>query len=376
MWHAEWQFGGMVIAAMLSLMVAPVAGCDGSIAGGDEASNGAPFEGGGDGTSNRDPDDLAMPSPTGPDGATLPNSGDPDGSMSTGIEDAGVGTEPMDAAEPVDPMNPTDPTDPPGPKPWPDATNTGVPSGTALTPSGGMTITTSGQVIDKLDVSGTITVKANNVTIQNTRIRVTNKIAIELASGYSNLTIKDVTIEGTDTSTGYPQNAAIRIPSAAKADPTVTIQRLNLSGYGFGIFLEDGSGLIEDSYLHDMHNQGGKSRDAIEMWDNHDFVIRHNVVEMDGDSANSAIKFPCDVSWNTGGDNVLVENNILAGGGFALIAGYCPGQPQQWTNTRVVGNHFSTKFAKNCGFYGPASWVQSSLASGNVWHETGKPLQL
>lgn len=49
---------------------------------------------------------------------------------------------------------------------------TGVPAGTTLTPSGSLTITTNGTVINGLDVTGTITVKANNVTIKNTKVHL------------------------------------------------------------------------------------------------------------------------------------------------------------------------------------------------------------
>lgn len=58
----------------------------------------------------------------------------------------------------------------PGAKP--DATNTGVPAGTTLTPyHGDMVITTAGTVIDSADVFGFIDVRAANVVIRNTRVR-------------------------------------------------------------------------------------------------------------------------------------------------------------------------------------------------------------
>lgn len=54
----------------------------------------------------------------------------------------------------------------------PDATNTGVPAGRALTVHrGDLTIKTPGTVIDSLDVYGVVVVRADNVVIKNTRIR-------------------------------------------------------------------------------------------------------------------------------------------------------------------------------------------------------------
>ena len=54
---------------------------------------------------------------------------------------------------------------------YPDANCTGVPAGTTLTPSGGLTITTAGTVIDGRDITGQVVVNAPNVTIRNSRIR-------------------------------------------------------------------------------------------------------------------------------------------------------------------------------------------------------------
>ena len=46
----------------------------------------------------------------------------------------------------------------------------GVPAGTTLKPSGSIKVTTAGTVISGMDIAGFITVSANNVTIQNSRI--------------------------------------------------------------------------------------------------------------------------------------------------------------------------------------------------------------
>src|ERR1700754_4603683 len=56
---------------------------------------------------------------------------------------------------------------------YPDATNTGVPAGTSLTPSSSRTITTNGTVINGLEITGTVTVAADNVTIKNSKITAT-----------------------------------------------------------------------------------------------------------------------------------------------------------------------------------------------------------
>ncbi|MEK7572071.1 MAG: hypothetical protein AAB553_07405, partial [Patescibacteria group bacterium] len=53
---------------------------------------------------------------------------------------------------------------------YPDSTNTGVSDSIVLTPSGSMTVTTAGAVIDGRDITGQLTIRANNVTVKNTKI--------------------------------------------------------------------------------------------------------------------------------------------------------------------------------------------------------------
>lgn len=58
--------------------------------------------------------------------------------------------------------------------PDPASGNVGVPAGTTLTPSGSITVKTAGTVIDAMDVTGQITIQASNVTVQDTRVSVTD----------------------------------------------------------------------------------------------------------------------------------------------------------------------------------------------------------
>ena len=67
--------------------------------------------------------------------------------------------------------------------------------------------------------------------------------------------------------------------------------------------------------------------------------------------------------------NVLVTNNLLAGGGATLR---CPVDPGgfTWTN-----NRFSRVLVKTVGGFGPVDDCAKHTNSGNVYHETGKPLK-
>jgi len=246
---------------------------------------------------------------------------------------------------------------------WPNATNTGVPANVPLTASGSITIDEDGTVVEGLDLRGSITVKASNVVIQNCKL-TNDATAIRFERG-TNLLVERVTLVG---------GGAKTLDGAIQASGDITVRRVHISGFGEGIDLYGAGGLIQDNLMVDMANADGKLMDGIEAWEAKHLVIRHNLIEMpDG---NSVIKLPLDVPV-PGGDDVLIENNLLAGGGYTVYGGYDPpNQNPSYTNVRFIGNRFSVKFGPKCGFYGPGAFIESSSSHDNVWHETGAPLEL
>src|SRR5690349_18091697 len=80
---------------------------------------------------------------------------------------------------------------------YPDASCTGVPSGTALTVvSGNMSISTANAVVDSKDIRGCVTVTAPGVVIKNSKITCSNGVyAIDTYQVTGTwLTIQDSTI--------------------------------------------------------------------------------------------------------------------------------------------------------------------------------------
>ena len=356
--------GAMTTARGLGLWVCMwvLGGCVGAV-------DGVPGTGGGDGQSTVDDvgdtgaDGSAQPMPDGASPEPSPDGGTDLPDAMASMPDAGGG---MDDAG-------TDPT----PVGWPDATNTGVVAGTALTASGSITASQASQVIENKDITGSITVKASNVTIRNCRIR-SGGTAITLQDGANGMVVEDVTIIGTNTDSSF-ENPAIAIGTGTGA--TVYLRRINLSKYRLGIRLFGGRTTIVDSYLHEMYvtegNGNKRGRDAIEGWAGSHVVIRHNTVEVGADEANCAVKFPCDLPWSGRGDDIVIDGNLLAGAGWTVCAGMdCPGDPpdHKWTNVHVTNNHFSTKFYPKCGYYGPIGYADWNLVTGNVWHESGNAL--
>ena len=163
---------------------------------------------------------------------------------------------------------------------YPNATNTGVPAGTTLTPTGSLSITTNGTVIDAKDVNGSIYVNANNVTIKRTRIRNPGGVAINIEPGRTGILIEDVEIDGSGNTTGM----------SAIVYQNYTARRVHIHDFGEG-FMANGNVLIEDSYLHDFTNfiAGGAHQDAIQSTGGDGLTIRHNTLLMNVDGGNSAI---------------------------------------------------------------------------------------
>ena len=82
---------------------------------------------------------------------------------------------------------------------WPDSTNTGVPAGTTLTPSGDLVITQAGAVISGLDIHGTVYINADNVTIKNCKITSPSFYIVQTADSNSGTVIQDCEINGVGT---------------------------------------------------------------------------------------------------------------------------------------------------------------------------------
>src|SRR5262245_20063920 len=116
------------------------------------------------------------------------------------------------------------------PSGFPDATNTGVPAGVTLTSSGGLVINTPGVVIEGLDIRGTVTVSADNVTLKNCKISSSSWAVINITSGTTGVTIENCDINGL----GGNGTRGISVG----ADAQGTFLRNNIHNVEDGIYIE------------------------------------------------------------------------------------------------------------------------------------------
>jgi len=234
---------------------------------------------------------------------------------------------------------------------WPDASNTGVPAGIQLTPSGSFEVTTDGAVIENLDVTGAITVLANNVTIRNVRITSGDYYPIRYFDrGNTGLVVEDCEIIGTSGDV-----------TSAIAFEHYTARRLNIHGTADGL-KADADVLIEDCWIHDLSNNAGEHNDCVQSTGGKGVTIRHNSLS---GASNAAVQTGDESGQST--EDLVIEGNLLSGGGWTLnICGKGSTRPK---NTRVVDNCF-----KRDSGYGP--WAIDDLnptLSGNVYDD-GSPI--
>jgi hypothetical protein len=238
---------------------------------------------------------------------------------------------------------------------YPDATNTGVPTGTTLTASGDVTVTTNGAVISELDIRGAIDVLASNVTIQKLRIVNSGTWGIIVRSGSKNVTIQDVEIHGVDGASGEMQYAVLDQTDGQE----VHITRANFSNCSDCV--QGDATLLEDSYIHDFGFVDGDHTDGFQSNGGGGAVIRHNTIFLQL-GQTGAISLFQDFGVQA---NDTIANNLIAGGGYTIYGG--DGTKGQSSHICIVNNRFSRIFYPDSGFFGPAAYFDSS-GTGNFWH--------
>jgi Right handed beta helix region len=244
---------------------------------------------------------------------------------------------------------------------WPDSSSTGVPAGVALTPyTGPARITEPGTVIDGklVTVPLVIAATADDVTIRDSVIRVSDHWLVLNDEGATGLRIVDTELDGTGNASG----------DAAVAGGSYTLTRVNVHGTVDG--LKVGSDVtVEDSYIHDLVMTAGSHNDGIQSLGSEDVVIRNNTVIV-GDGATSAVLLSTGSASSM--RRITIEHNLLGGGAYTVYGGYESGKddPSKVSDIVVRDNHISTVVHPQGGAFGPITSVDSPVVtSGNVWHD-------
>jgi len=246
---------------------------------------------------------------------------------------------------------------------FPDEGCTGPTSSDLPLYTGSLEFRTDGQVVEGVEIrtSQGLYVPASDVTFRNVRIVYTGALDGDFTMvnlNYNSGTVfQDCELDG--------QGKVAR----AITGSGVTVRNCHIHDVGNGI--ETDTPLVaEGNYLHDVYEPDGTDwhADGIQTPASADGVtIRHNTIFG---------REPCTSAVNVMGTladpatDVLIEHNLLAGGGYTLYAG--PG-----SHYRVVDNHFTTRFSPKVGGYNIWYWDPSEdgdvSRAGNVIDETGTP---
>ena len=251
---------------------------------------------------------------------------------------------------------------------FPTAANTGVPSGTSLSPyTGSCTITVANTTIDAKTINCDLKIRAAGVKV--TRSKIVGSIRTdENSSGYS-FTISDSEIDA-----GNRYNTGI-------GSVNYTATRVHVYGGNRSIYCYNNC-TIADSYVHGQFTDsaGAAHESGIRMGQN--TVIRHNTITCD--APNVPPDAGCSAGLTGYGDftpvtNNLIENNLFKAstGGFCAYGGSSQGKPYSAQTRDIVfrNNVFERGNGGKCGFYGPITSFDSTrpgnVWSGNVWSDGG-----
>jgi hypothetical protein len=264
-----------------------------------------------------------------------------------------------------------------------DATSTGVPTGTVLKTVPGQVssgsgwsysaankeidVTGNGAVLSGLSISGSIRVSASNVTINGDQMVTGGTFAVGLAHA-TGATVENSTISGLNTTSGRVVSAIDDI----YGDSTGTVVKNNdISAFRCGVQISVGT--ITGNYIHNPgYIAGDHTNGVIGNGGTGQLTITHNTI-LDSLDQTDAItintqQVPGPVT------NKTIEDNLLAGGDYAIYAGNAFGHTT--ANVLIENNRFGQVYFPKSGQYGPAASFSSTgsgnVWSGNVWDSTGK----
>ncbi len=267
---------------------------------------------------------------------------------------------------------------------YPDATNTGVPAGTALTTVSSVTLG-AGQTLEGKIVTNGVRVTGSDATIRNSVIKTPSggngSTAIEIGNGATNFTIEHSEVTGNGSKTNAPESnvwnhyedAGFRV----------------IGSYLHGVpdNIEGGVAEVRDSFIAVDAEYSGAHSENIYLCGS-TANVQHSTLYNESDE--TSLIFGDGICGK--GNTVTVENSLLAGGGYMLQ----PNSKGVSAPVRIVGNRVgrcltaahqdsgggyvcasgkdANGFWPRGGHYGLDTELGSSAVwSGNVWDDNSQP---
>ena len=247
---------------------------------------------------------------------------------------------------------------------FPNASNTGPGPASLTEHSGNISIRDNGVVISGWNLTGSLDVYANNVTIINSRITSSNWWGVNLRAGHTGLRVLHSYI--TAAPGKGPDNGGEDYAVSNSSGGSVEVGWCDLSV--FGNTISTGHGYIHDNYVHDLvpfinHSGYYQHTDAViaNGNDTQGLHVEHNTllnpIDVDHGASAAIGLYPDDGPVT----DITVKDNWLAGGAYTLYGGGAGA-----ARMVVSGNIFSDQYWPQSGFYGPiAHW--NAGGTGNRW---------
>ncbi len=236
-------------------------------------------------------------------------------------------------------------------RPWAD--NTGPADPGVLTGSGSLTITTDGAVVEDINVTGSVKIDANNVTLRNFKIH--NALyAIQIVPGHSGILIEDGEIY--DVRTGV-YGAGFTARRLYIHD--VQTDAMKVSGAG-------GPTLVEYCFIERIGIEELSHADGNQCVGGSNITFRYNniwVPLVGPDYPGAPYKANAAFQNQNTISNFVIEYNWLNGGGWTV---YCGKNGSRGVSVRY------NRFGRGMRFGPIAGTCDQNV--GNVWDDTGGPI--
>jgi hypothetical protein len=209
-----------------------------------------------------------------------------------------------------------------GPYRAPDPGNVGLPPWLAMCPSGPVTVTVAGMVLDGWDVRGGIVVDAQDVVVRRSRVTgdATMPFGI-VTTAAGSVRIEDTTLTGS-------------FPEAAVGGDRWSGERIEITGVSRdGARLGNGARL-RNSSLHDFAAPAGAELHAVVLQGSGDMLVEDNRIGL-GAGPGSAVLLAPEEAGRRG--PVVIRGNVVGGGSYTMVQDSAAAEP---ADVRITGNRF------------------------------------
>ena len=266
---------------------------------------------------------------------------------------------------------------------FPDATNTGVPAGTALRPvpgqvssgpgwhynaaDGEVDVTGTGAVLSGLSIHCNLNISASRVTIADDSIVTRGFFGISLRHT-GGVMIEHSTISGLNASFGRLSYAIDDIYGDSTG---IMIKADNIFFFSHGVQIS--AGTVTGNYIHSPGYVAGDHIDGIfDPGTTHSLTISDNTI-LNGRGQTAAISLDASAAGQAVA-NKTVENNLLGGGGYVIYGGAA--RNDRISYIVIKNNRFSQVYYPRSGQYGPVAYFdirgRGNSWIGNIWDVSGR----